>query len=941
MYLCLSRKLRHKQRVIILAAALIVIILILQFISHWAVSSPAECMLEKQLSNGKPTTDLPVEVTRLFVNFTTTVSTSTVAVTPPISLPDGQDTVDYIAEYLDVRFEVCENTPHQSIQTITITNRGLAVVMSGDWQIYFNHLYKMMHETGGVPKEGHVINGSGFRLFHVKGSLYRIQPESGSYLPLFPSDTRVLKLLGNYQQIAKSDSFPNWYVTSLNAEPRILQCTLSQSLDFVSDFNQSKQWRRDAGDQNDPYTAGVRFSIHAKLFRDLRRPGNLVLPTPMESDVEVITALTIIPKEWVIVSNTEFKSEAKFLSEHCPIPFSYSFPKKRYIYLTKRPSNMNFSSEEYILTVEPASEIIQVFAEEKAGAFYGVQTILSLLQKIDTNKWVIPKAQIRDKPRFPYRGIQLDVSRNFHSKETILKLLDTMAMYKLNKLHFHLSDDEGWRLEIPGLEELTQIGSRRCHDLSEKSCLLPQHGSGPDTDTSGSGFYTASDYREILMYAKRRHIQVIPEFDVPGHSRAAVKSMEGRYKKFSPLDEESAEEYLLTEWADKSQYSTAQSYDDGVINVCIESTYTFLQHLIASVKEIHKEVQPLDTVHIGGDEIAAGVWQKSPACQTLTKARNVSDYKFYFMNRVIKLLRDQGLGAGVWEDGIIPKDVYPYDLKELTDKHNSKEILAYAWNNIWEYGRSSRAITLANAGYKVVMASATHMYLDHPYEPDPQERGLYWATRFIDTHKIFGFIPLHLFLNADVTGRGQSLANTSQQQMGCLQQDTCVLKSPENIIGLEGNLWTETIRTQEHLESMTFPRLLATAERAWHKAPWEDLLNDQERRLSLEADWVKFSNTLGYRELRRLDDMGVKYRVPPPGAIIVNNELVVNCLYPGLDIEYSSDGGKNWSTAKGDLRQRKGRTVKVYTNRNILVRTVSADGQRYSRVISVNINKDI
>ncbi|OWF49609.1 Beta-hexosaminidase [Mizuhopecten yessoensis] len=917
-------RLRNKQCTFYIGGTVIIVLLILQCFNHWEVSRNREC-----LGDG-PSHDKNTHAVRQ----------------DTVSLLEGQETIDYIAEYVSVKFKVLKNNPRDSIQAIYLTNTGIAVLRGGNWQIYFNHLYKMMHEKGGVAATGHVIHGSGFRLFHVKGSLYRLQPEPEVFRPLYPSETRTLILTGNYQQVAKTDSFPNWYVTSPGSTPRVLQSTVGESLDYVDNYNQSSwQWRRDPQEQNDPYTARVRFYMYANISHDLGRVGSLVLPTPEEADIDVKTLLSITPKDWVIISNAEFTSEAKYLADHCPIQFSYNFPKKRYIYLSKHPSDMNLSSEEYVLKVEPTTEIIQVYAEGKAGAFYGVQTILALLQR-EGNQLVIPKTLIRDKPRFPYRGIQLDVSRNFHSKETVMKLLDSMATYKLNKLHFHLSDDEGWRLEIPGLEELTQVGARRCHDTSEKSCLLPQLGSGPHTTSSGSGYYTLKDYREILMYAKKRHVQVIPEFDVPGHSRAAVKSMEARYKKYVPLDVESGGEFLLSEWDDKSNYSTAQSYDDGVLNVCIESTYTFLQHLIASVKELHQDVQPLDVVHIGGDEIAREAWTKSPACKTLTEERNITDFRFFFVHRVIELLQNQGLAAGVWEDGIIPKDVYPYNIKDLRNKQPSREIFAYAWNNIWEYGRSSRAITLANAGYKVVMAQATHLYFDHPYEPDPLERGLYWATRYIDTRKVFGFIPMHLLLNADVTGRGISLENTSEEKLGCLHKDTCLLKSPKNIVGLEANLWTETIRTNDQLQSMAFPRLLAMAERAWHKAPWEDILNKKERLVKLEADWITFSNTLGYRELRQLDQMGVKYRVPPPGALIVNNELRVNCLYPNLEIQYSSDGGKTWTTARHPTeRVRKSgaskRPIKVYTDHNILVRTLSADGRRYSRVIAVNINKDI
>lgn len=125
----------------------------------------------------------------------------------------------------------------------------------------------------------------------------------------------------------------------------------------------------------------------------------------------------------------------------------------------------------------------------------------------------------------------VDVARNFHSKQAILATLDQMAAYKMNKLHLHLTDDEGWRIEIPGLPELTDIGAQRCFDPSETECVLPQLGSGPNADNFGSGYFTKQDYLEILQYAKARHIEVIPEIDMPAHARAAVVSMEARYQR--------------------------------------------------------------------------------------------------------------------------------------------------------------------------------------------------------------------------------------------------------------------------------------------------------------------------------------------------------------------------------------------------------------------------
>jgi hexosaminidase len=161
-----------------------------------------------------------------------------------------------------------------------------------------------------------------------------------------------------------------------------------------------------------------------------------------------------------------------------------------------------------------------------------------------------------------FRGLHVDVARNFHSKAEILAILDQMAAYKLNRLHLHLADDEGWRVEIAGLPELTTIGSRRCHDLAERTCLLPQLGAGPDPSAPVNGFYSRADYIEIVRAAQARHIQVIPSFDMPGHSRAAIKAMEARAARLRAEGKPEAEagRYLLSEAGNASVYSSIQHY---------------------------------------------------------------------------------------------------------------------------------------------------------------------------------------------------------------------------------------------------------------------------------------------------------------------------------------------------------------------------------------------
>ena len=301
-----------------------------------------------------------------------------------------------------------------------------------------------------------------------------------------------------------------------------------------------------------------------------------------------------------------------------------------------------------------------------------------------------------------------------------------------------------------------QIGGRRCHDLEEKTCLLPQLGSEPTLPNTGSGFYTQAEYREILAFAEARHIEVIPEFDMPGHGRAAMVSMLARYGRYNSSDPIRAHEYLLSDLQDKSHYRSIQEFNDNAINPCINSTYNFVKTLIQGVVALHKEVQPLKVFNFGGDEVPEEAWQESPACQSLMAGRDdlktTKDLKRFFVSRVARLAKDEGLDLAGWEDGLMDGNE-AYNRSSLPNEN----VYAYFWDNVWEWGRGQRAYIGANAGYKAIISHATHFYFDFPYEPDPEERGYYWATRTTDTRKSFGFTPLNIYDNIDVDRMGSHL----------------------------------------------------------------------------------------------------------------------------------------------------------------------------------------
>ncbi|WP_426162302.1 family 20 glycosylhydrolase [Pseudoduganella sp. R-32] len=523
------------------------------------------------------------------------------------------------------------------------------------------------------------------------------------------------------------------------------------------------------------------------------------------------------------------------------------------------------SPEAYTLAV--TSDGIAITGNSAAGVAHGLQSLRDLLPLPGAGRQQaveLPLLAVTDAPRFGYRGLMLDVSRNFQPRQTVFRLLDLMARFKLNAFHFHLTDDEGWRLEIAGLPELTGIGAVRGHSAKPGVRLQPDYGSGPSaSDPHGSGYYSRADYIEILRYAAARHIEVIPEIEMPGHARAAVKAMEARYRRMKAAGQAGAGKYLLNDLDDRSQYKSAQNFHDNVINPGLESSYAFIEHVVGQVAAMHREAGvPLRTLHVGGDELAAGAWEKSPASRSLMarrKMQSTADLWDYFYDRVDAIVRRQGVATAGWEElgtrKLIPNPHFA-----------QRGFRLHVWNNVG--AAADLGYRLANAGYDVILAPATRQYLDMSHNLNPDEPGVNWAA-YIELDDVYNFIPFD-----------KSLSDAGRQR----------------IRGLEAALWTETIRDPALIDYLLVPRLLAMAERAWAADPAWATESDFARASALHrAEWSRFVNALGQRVLPRLDlepaPLGpVHYRIAPPGLSRDGGKVHANHALPGLALRYTSDG---------------------------------------------------
>ncbi|XP_062609600.1 beta-hexosaminidase-like, partial [Saccostrea cucullata] len=829
-----------------------------------------------------------------------------------VSEEESQRYVNYMAENFIINFTVIKNTASDAIKKISLHNVGRLTIPRFTWSIYFYDITFVGNSRFPYP-QGLRLDNAELLIFHEGGNHYRLQPTE-KFPPYINPDDRIEVEYDAYgPHVSRYFSFPNWYVSCPTCAPRILKCTQSESLDFVEKFSQVQQYKRFENDLHKPFTGNDRFQRNAVPSNLRKVPLSSVLPTPLRVERSDGDSLLVTTGDWVINAQ-DFKEEAKLLAETLQLEMKKTEAISTVITFTRTkitlPMESNLSlSEAYEILIDPDSDTIQIKANSEPGAFYAVQTLFSLKKKEQDKKtksfgYRFPKIKITDAPRFEYRGLMVDVSRNFVTKKDVLKLLDLMAMYKLNKFHFHLTDDDGWRFEVPQFPELTKFAANRCYDPSHEVCLPPSLGSGPYTNTSGSGYYSVRDYKEILRYAKARHIQVIPEVDVPGHAGSAVKAMELRYKRTKDA------KYRLSDPNDKSQYRSAQAHTDNAVNPCLDSTYEFFKVIILHLHDLHKDIQPLTFYMLGGDEVARGAWEKSPMCEKFKKEKGLNGYhdlKKYFFKRLMNELKLEGLSVGLWEDAVLNDNQEPHPVEES----KKGQLYTYSWTNIWEWRKGSLAYKLANAGYKVVMSPATYFYLDHPYEPDPEERGLYWATRYIDTQTVFSYQPDDLYKNRGTQHNGAPMTDSILCSGGCP-----LLKEPQNIKGIQADLWTESIRNTDQMEYMLFPRLLALAERAWHKAPWESIKDPTRRKLKQQTDWEVFVNKMGHKELRRLEEMGVKYRLDPPGARFSNSILEVNTVFPGTSTEYSLDSGKTWKKYDPEI------STKLQHKGSILVRSV-------------------
>jgi hexosaminidase len=808
----------------------------------------------------------------------------------PISRPTGNQ--------IALRFEVLDNRlPDGRFQAeLALENRGAAPLPANGWELFFNFGPSVVADSL-VP--------AGVQAEHVNGDFWRLAPTEG-FGPVAPGEVRRIRFEGDGWVIKESGApagpyfvFRDQNGAELPPEP-VAEMT-------IAPFVAPAATDRGPAERVPAPSAASRFRDNRPLNLLPPEEVGLVVPTPVRSARESGEAR--IDGTWELSSEPTLANEAAHLSRALESllgrpPAVAGSGDSRGITLrigtvTVAGSEASPGAEAYRLSIQP--DAIDIVGTDPAGVFYATRTLEAL---VPPEAWEGPNEAVtlesivvEDRPRFAYRGIHLDVARNFHGPESVERLLELASFYKLNRFHFHLTDDEGWRMAVDGLPELVEVGSRRGHTRDERDRLVPSFGSGPDPDPAvspGSGHYTREELLRILRFARDRHIQVVPEIDLPGHARAAIRAMETRFSRLTEAGEaEEADRFRLIDPDDESQYRSVQGWNDNVVDVCLESTYRFVKRVVEEIVATWAEAEaPLDVVHIGGDEVPRGVWAGSPACERLIREHpdldEADDLFAYFLGRASDILASHSLATAGWEEIALVEEhrdggVVKAPNLELVDRG----FRPYVWNNVWGWGAEDLGYRLANAGFEVILSGATNLYFDLAYDKDPREPGYVWAG-FVDTRKPWEFVPLDIFKNAETDLMGNPLG--PEDYVGRTQLDAA---GRSRVLGIQGQLWSENAKSRDLLEYLAFPKLLGLAERAWAASPeWATIEDTAERKKLEQSAWNEFANRLGRRELPRLDRMlgGVAYRLPPPGAVIVDGLLEANVAFPGLEIRWTADG---------------------------------------------------
>lgn len=475
-----------------------------------------------------------------------------------------------------------------------------------------------------------------------------------------------------------------------------------------------------------------------------------IVPVPVE--MEAKSGSFALSKKTPIVTAKEGMGVASYLKDaikkQCGFDLEINPAKPSKQIELAIDKNSGLGKEGYSLDISDNS--VKIKASTDAGLFYGVQTLIQILPQgtFKGSSFKLDGVSIKDEPRFAWRGLMLDCSRHFFPVEFIKDLLDNLALHKINTFHWHLTDDQGWRIEIKQFPKLTEIGAYRNGTIVGH---MRDHNQEFDGERYG-GYYTQDDIREIVKYATERHINVVPEIEIPGHAQAAI----------------AAYPYLGCTGEKEVEVSKVWGINPYLYNP-FDQTFDFLEKVLAEVIELF----PSEYIHIGGDEAIKDQWKSSKEIQKKIKElklKNEDELQSWYIKRIQNFVQSKGRKIIGWD--------------EITEGGAPTDAGIMYWRS-WVKSSLEEAV---KGNHPIVSTPTSNNYLDYRQMEDITGEPLAIGNGVITLEKCYSLEPVPSFATPE---------------------------QAKNVIGTQGNMWTEYVISPEHAEYMIFPRIAAIAECAW------------------------------------------------------------------------------------------------------------------------------
>ena len=503
-----------------------------------------------------------------------------------------------------------------------------------------------------------------------------------------------------------------------------------------------------------------------------------IIPKPIH--LEIQDGRFLVNANTKISCDKDLMAEGKYLADvlslTCGKEITYTENGKANIYLHIDPELE--ADEAYTISVKYNKIVIS--GKTSKGVFYGIQSLRQLIQtksltEMESTVFSIPATFIKDAPRYGYRGMHLDVARHFFSIDFIKRYIDILALHKMNSFHWHLTEDQGWRIEIKKYPKLTEVGGWR------NGTIVGNYPGTENDNQKYGGYYTQEEVKEVIAYASKNHITVIPEIELPGHSSAAIAAYP--FLSCFPNEPSIVPNKMISKGSKKEQKNGNPKivqeswgvYDD-VYCAGKEETFEVLENILSEVIELF----PSEYIHIGGDECPKGNWERCTHCQKRKQEHGLKDeheLQSYFIERIEKFVNSKGRNIIGWD--------------EILEGGLAPNATVMSWRG------NKGGIEAANANHNVIMSPNSHCYFDH-YQAEDRTNEPIAIGGFLPVKKVYSFDPTPTELDES---------------------------KHKFILGGQANLWTEYIGSEEYAEYMLLPRLTALSEALWSPKElknWDD-----------------------------------------------------------------------------------------------------------------------